>query len=128
MVSARAALLIHIPPCLQVDLKAHHNPMDELSCSLGPLELRARRRAMEALARDALVHVDSWSGGARLCFRATPGVGEALADLVLRERECCPFLDLRVVARADALVLEVSAPLEAQATLEGMLEGLSCSM
>lgn len=99
--------------------------MDELSCSLGPLELRARRREMEALARRALVAVERRPGGARLCYRGEAGVGEALADLVRREREC-PFLDLRVVAQPGALVLEVSAPPQAQPTLDGILEGLSC--
>lgn len=99
--------------------------MDELTCSLGPVELRARRRDMEALARGALVEVERRPGGARLRYRAGVGVGEALAALVRRERECCPFLDLRVVSQPGAVVLEVSAPPEAQPTLDGMLESLS---
>lgn len=101
--------------------------MNELTCSLGPLELRARRREMEALAHRALIEVERRPDRALIRYRADAGVGEALAHLVRRERACCPFLDLRVVTQPGAVVVEVSAPPEAQAALDGMLESLSCS-
>jgi hypothetical protein len=75
-----------------------------IACSLTPDQIPARRRALAGLDVAA----------ARVTGRVAVRNESALADFVRAERECCPFLDLRVTAEDGLFVLSVTGPPDAE--------------
>ncbi len=61
--------------------------------------LRARHRVMRRVLDEPVVYYD---------------------DLVERERECCPFLDIRVEPEGERLVVSIRGPSEAQPVLDAI--------
>jgi hypothetical protein len=61
-----------------------------IACSLSLAALGRQARAWQSLLSRALVDRQRVPGGIRLTLR--PGSGEALAELVRLERECCPWI------------------------------------
>ena len=70
------------------------------TCSLTAEQLPARRDAFLSLLDDALLT-------ARVALRRDADSEAALDALVRAERECCPFLDLRVTRTAETLLVDV---------------------
>jgi hypothetical protein len=75
---------------------------------------------MRELADGALTGRSLEGGSLELRFRRDPTVDRQVADLVARERECCPFLDFDVVP-GDELTVRIHAPKGAEATLEAWI-------
>jgi hypothetical protein len=94
------------------------NDQTPLACSLPPADQAKRGRELDDLARRALVRSDRAGRELVLGYRAAPTVEEALRELIRREAECCPFLDLELVAARDELELRVSAPPGAEGVLD----------
>ncbi len=91
-----------------------------IACSLTPEEMAGRQEEARALARQALVGRQRSDGGVRLEYRHSEAVEAAVRDLVRRERECCPFLELEVGAGAGRLTVDISAPAEAAPVLDAI--------
>jgi ferredoxin len=60
--------------------------------------------------------------GVRLELRPQPAVAAELDALVAAERECCPFLTMRVQRAGRRLILGVEAPPDAQAIVAAMFD------
>ena len=88
-----------------------------MACSLGAGDLEERVRAWERLARAELVGGED--RGAALVLRFRPPARAELERLVELERDCCAFLDFAVEPEGADVVLRVSGPPEAAATLDG---------
>jgi hypothetical protein len=79
---------------------------------------------------DQVVRADEWrriksqalnreltDTGARLTFSADAATATAIADLVVREVDCCAFLSFTLSIATGQVVLTVSAPQDAQEIL-----------
>jgi hypothetical protein len=89
-----------------------------LACTLEAAAFAERRARWEALSQRALAGRERTPGGVRLRYRAEPGVGDELSELVRLEGECCAFLEMRLRDDGAGLVLEVSGPPEAGEVIE----------
>ena len=92
------------------------------ACSLSPGEAAGRAEEFRALARRSLSARERSDDEVRLRFRDEPGVGDVVEDLARRERECCPFLDLRVARSAGEVMLAIGAAPEDRAALDAFYE------
>ena len=92
------------------------------ACSLSPSEQVGRGEEFRTLARRALASRERHDGEVVLGFRAEPGIREAVEDLAARERECCPFLDLRVDESDGEVALHIGAAPEDRAALDAFYE------
>jgi hypothetical protein len=75
-----------------------HTP---IACSLTTVELRDREAALHAQFRSAIMETEELREG--YAFRL-PGDGEwirLIAEVIVAERECCPFLTFEVFALPD---------------------------
>jgi hypothetical protein len=88
-----------------------------IACSLSAGEL-ADRRLEFAAAAEHVVGREPTERGVRLRFRNPPGFQEELADLIRREKECCPFYDFRISTVDGEVLLEVDAPPEARPIID----------
>jgi hypothetical protein len=84
-----------------------------IACSLSAEDQADRSGEFAAIFDRALIGREATPGGVRLRLRPSPGLRDDLADLVRRERECCPFFDFRMEDRPGELLLEIDAPPEA---------------
>ena len=57
---------------------------------------------------------DVTDDGVRLTFPRDAALASQLADLVVREVECCAFFTFTTTVTTDAMVLEIGAPAEAR--------------
>lgn len=90
---------------------------NELSCALDLEELGTRAEEIERLGA-ALVSRSRVGRGQGLRFAASPGARGSLEALIAAERECCPFLELKLREEGGELALSVSAPPEGEAVAE----------
>jgi hypothetical protein len=86
------------------------------ACSLSAGEMDARRELMRGLFASALVDMERDETTVRLCFDR--GHEHEVRELARLEAECCPFLDIRVVARDPYAALVLQAPEGAGQTLD----------
>ena len=93
-----------------------------IACSLSAAELPVRQAQMAALGRDALTRTSVGGRHAELGFAARAGVRDRVEEIVVAERECCPFLTMRVSDAPDAVVLSIDAPEEAELVLRELVE------
>ena len=89
-----------------------------LACTLEGAAFAERRARWGALSQRALAGRERMPGGVRLRYRAEPGVGDELRELVRLEGDCCAFLEMRLRDDGAGLVLEVSGPPEAAEVVE----------
>jgi hypothetical protein len=80
-----------------------------IACTLGPADLAVRGRRWEELAERTSVERIELPNGLRLVFGEAPGVAEALAELVVLERECCGFADWTLRSTGAETALDVTA-------------------
>jgi hypothetical protein len=98
--------------------------VESIGCSLEKAEMAERGRRWERLAERALIAADrTGETAARQRYRAEPGVRGELEELVRLERECCPFLDMRVDDVDSEVVLDVSGPPEAAEIIAAFAPG-----
>ena len=93
-----------------------------IACSLSADEMARRGEEMRALARDALMDKSRAPGFVKLEFRSGGGTDAAVHELVRRERECCPFLDIAVERAGERIVVSIRGPGEAQPVLDAIYE------
>jgi hypothetical protein len=91
-----------------------------IACSLTSQEIESRMAEWSGLVRDA-VTVAVTDSGARATFVADPATAARVADLAVREQQCCPFFRFTVEIVAGGLDLEVTAPVEAGALARQLL-------
>jgi hypothetical protein len=93
-----------------------------MACSLTAAEARERADEFRALAGTALVGRERSDGEVVLRFRAEDDVPERVRDLARRERECCPFLRIKVEQGGDQMSLRLGAGPESRAALDVFYE------
>ena len=98
----------------------HKGPM---ACSLTTVELRDREATLLAQFRSAIMETEELQEG--YAFRL-PGDGEwirLIAELIVAERECCPFLTFKVLALPDKgpVIVRVIGPTGAREFLRTIL-------
>ena len=69
-----------------------------------------------------VVEVARSEGSARLRLEAGDDGLLVAADLARREKACCPFFEFRLVLYPEAVWLEVEAPGDAAAILDGLVD------
>jgi len=87
-------------------------PDDPVACCLSDAELRKREAMLLAQFKSALIATEELPDG--YAFRI-PGEKKWLAlvaDLIIAERECCPFLAFQLTAepKMGALTLRITGP------------------
>jgi len=95
-------------------------PAPAPACSLSAADGANRAARWRALIDAELLSRTTTAVGERLAFRANAAVAVELDALVAAERDCCPFLTLRVERADRALVLDVSGPADAMPIVEAM--------
>ena len=93
-----------------------------IACSLTASEMSDRSREFADLARRALLTSERTVGGLRLRYRWSEAVEEEVLDLVRREQQCCPFFRFHVSDDREGLLLEVTAPVDADRALDVLQE------
>ena len=81
-------------------------------CSLTSAELRERETTLLAQFRSAVVETEELQEGYAFRLRADGKLIGVIAELIVAERECCPFLTLEVVAQPNKghVILRVAGP------------------
>ena len=92
-----------------------------IACSLSATELPARLTQMAELGRDALVDVKLSGTRATLRFVAGTGVRERVRNIVAAESACCAFLAMHVSDEHGMIVLDISAPDDAEPVLRELV-------
>jgi hypothetical protein len=93
-----------------------------IACSLSATEMPARLALIAELGRDALLNVDLSGTHARLRFAAGTGVRGRVESFVVGESACCAFLAMQVSDEPDAVVLDISAPEDAELVLRELVD------
>jgi hypothetical protein len=83
-----------------------------VACSLSSAELRQREATLLAQFRSAVTAIEELPDG--LAFRL-PGDGKSIAvaaEMIVAERECCPFLSFELAAHSNAgpVIVRVTGP------------------
>jgi hypothetical protein len=88
-------------------------------CTLTPEQMRQRREALTASLRALEVSTAELPDGYAFTFAATSEAFMQIAQIVDMERECCPFLNFRIVVGAgrEPVRLEITGPEEAKAVI-----------
>jgi uncharacterized RmlC-like cupin family protein len=89
-----------------------------IACQLSAGARRERGEQWSTLLADAVTRDCGEDGAVRIGFPAEPDVAARIAELALREQQCCPFFHFSVDVSEGALTLSVSAPPEAGALVE----------
>jgi hypothetical protein len=93
----------------------------EIACSLSAADQVARTAAWADLLAHALDR-HRVEGGWRLAFPADPPLVGQLADLAVREQQCCAFFSFAIVINSgDQVDLEARAPDAARPLLDELI-------
>jgi hypothetical protein len=93
-----------------------------IACSLRATELPARLAQIAELGQDALVNVELSGAHASLRFAAGPDVRERVTGVAAAESACCAFLAMQVSDEPDAVVLDITAPEDAELVLHELVD------
>ena len=88
-----------------------------IACTLNLARRSERERRIAELSARSLRSREPVADGVRLVFAPDPVTEHEVRALVADEAQCCQFLRFRLNRMSNALVLEVTAPEEAQAML-----------
>ena len=96
-----------------------------VACSLTTAELRTRQATALAQFKSAVVETEELEDG--YAFRL-PDDGESIqivANLIIAERQCCPFLGFNLVAQPNKgpVIVRVAGPTGTKEFLESILWG-----
>ena len=91
---------------------------ETMGCGLDDAGKAEREQEFSDLLGPVLRSVDRRSDGVRVVMDDRPGLSEEVQALVAKEQQCCSFLDFSVRAVGDELVLDITGPAEAAATLD----------
>ncbi len=98
-----------------------------VGCSLTATQMRARLAEMTALGREALVDVRREPVHVELRFAADDGIRDRVAAIVQAEAQCCAFLTMDVHDEPDLLVLDITAPADAELVITGLIAAFAAS-
>ena len=94
--------------------------MDNIPCNLVGAAADAQTGAWGDLGR-SLRRSERVDDGLRLWFDR--GAEDRLRDIAVKEKDCCPFLDLAVTADGDDVRLDVTTELaDARPVIDGLAE------
>jgi hypothetical protein len=93
-----------------------------IACSLTASELSARLAEIAALGREALVDVRREPAHAELRFAAGHGVRDRIDATVQAEARCCAFLTMDVHGEPDLVVLDITAPADADLVITELVD------
>jgi hypothetical protein len=96
-----------------------------IACSLSPGQRLDREAEFRDLAITGLLARERTESGIRLRFEPSEETRARVLELVSKEKDCCPFFDFALEADAGELLLDVSAPAEAQPVLDAFFESFS---
>jgi hypothetical protein len=90
-----------------------------IACTLTETELRKRRDRLAAALRRIDVTVTELVDGYAFAFAPNSAAFMDVAELVDMERQCCPFLNFRLVIEAGnaPMRLEITGPLQSKALI-----------
>lgn len=91
-----------------------------VACTLSAGAFQARMAAIRELNRDALRAHER--NDLMLILSYAPEASARVREMVRAEQECCAFLRFAVNASSDAIRVEITAPEEARAAAETMLD------
>ena len=83
-----------------------------IACSLTPEALRTREATLLAQFRSAVVEIEELQEGYAFRLNGDGKLIGLVAELIVAERECCPFLTFEVVAQPNRgpVILRVTGP------------------
>lgn len=91
-----------------------------ITCTLTADDTTTRVDEWRQLLESSVVEVMRTDTSARLVLMGGDDAILAAIDLARREKACCAFFEFRLVLLPDAVWLEVEAPPEAAAILDGI--------
>jgi MerR family copper efflux transcriptional regulator len=83
-----------------------------IACSLNDADQRDREHEWSSVLSYATARIVA-EGGLTVRFDAQPELAARIADLAVREQQCCPFFSFTLAVAAGDLALSVAAPPEA---------------
>ena len=94
-----------------------------LACRLTSAELREREATLLARFRSVVIETEDLPNGFALRF---PGSGKwivMIAEMIVAERECCPFLTFELVAQPNMgpVIVRVTGPSDGKEILKTIL-------
>jgi hypothetical protein len=89
-----------------------------LACSLDGEQASARGERWRRLGERGLLARDRVGDGVRMRFARSDAVIDELGELVALERECCPFLEIRLRSEQQEIVLEIRGDEAAQPVID----------
>jgi hypothetical protein len=93
-----------------------------IACSLTAGEADTRVEEWRRFVTRRVVEVARSNESVRLRLEDGNDALLLATDLARREKVCCPFFDFRLVLLPEAVWLEVEAPEEAAAVLDGLVD------
>ena len=99
-------------------------PATPIACDMSTAADTPDERVAEygALFERALLRRERRADAVAFCFRADPGMREAIDDLARREAACCPFLDYRVETRGDEVIYTITS--DGRTAVDGILDAI----
>jgi hypothetical protein len=85
-----------------------------IACTLNAADYTERTQDTAELARRALRSRQPIPDGTRLTFEASADTERQLREIVAAEARCCAFLRMDLRLGADALILDITGPAEAE--------------
>jgi hypothetical protein len=100
--------------------EAHHIP---LACGLSGVELREREATLLAKFKSGVIATEELSDGYAFRLAGDAKWIALVAELIVAERECCPFLTFELAAQPDRgpLIFRAFGPAGAKAFLKTIL-------
>jgi MerR family transcriptional regulator, copper efflux regulator len=92
------------------------------TCSLMADDATTRVEEWRQFVKQRVVEVDRGERSARLRIEDGEDALVTAARLARSEKACCPFLEFRLILLAEAIWLEIDAPEEAAAILDGLVD------
>ena len=92
-------------------------------CSLTTVELRDREKTLFAEFRSAVLETEELQNGYAFRFTGDDRWIGLIAELIVAERECCPFLVFELVAQPNRgpLIVRVTGPAATKVFLKTLL-------
>jgi hypothetical protein len=83
-----------------------------VACCLADAELREREATLLAQFKSALTAIEELADGYAFRLPGEKGLLELVAELIIAERECCPFLTFQLTAEPTmgALTVRMTGP------------------
>jgi hypothetical protein len=91
-----------------------------IACSLSMSDVQQRLKEIAEIGDKSLTAHNADGNRHLLFFRSSEETRRRLRAIVAAEEKCCPFLDLALENRGNALVLSIAAPEEGRSIAAGL--------